>query len=33
MTERDLGAIYDYLQSLPATANEVVRFEPLPVAD
>jgi hypothetical protein len=30
MTESDLGAIYDYLHSLPATANEVVRFEPLP---
>lgn len=30
MSDRDLGAIFVYLQALPAAANEVTRFEPLP---
>lgn len=30
MTETDIGAIYDYLRSLPASRNPVARFEPLP---
>ncbi|MDP6566197.1 MAG: cytochrome c [Alphaproteobacteria bacterium] len=28
MTERDLGAIYDFLMTLPPVRNEVVTFEP-----
>ena len=28
MTEADLAAIYDYLRTLPAVSNEVVRFAP-----
>ena len=28
MTDTDLGAIYDYLHSLPAVKNEVKRFQP-----
>ncbi len=28
MTDADLGAVYDYLQSIPAVKNQVVRFEP-----
>ena len=29
-SETDVGAIYDYLRTLPASRNPVVRFEPLP---
>jgi hypothetical protein len=28
MTEQDLGAIFTYLQSLPAIENKVIRFTP-----
>ena len=30
MKEADLGAIYDYLRTVPASANEVVSWEPAP---
>jgi hypothetical protein len=28
MTDQDLGAIYDYLRTVPPVNNAVVRFEP-----
>ena len=28
MSDADLGAIYDYLRTVPAVKNKVVRFEP-----